>query len=47
MPGAANLIVEARAVLLDALAALEPHNLMVPEHLAGSGSRRGVRIPPH
>lgn len=121
MPGAANLIVEARAVLLDALAALEPHkdsviligaqaiylrtgnatfalaeatkdadlaidprrlgedhhleeamsgagfiinpvsrqpgawvspngipvDLMVPERLAGSGSRRGVRIPPH
>jgi hypothetical protein len=24
-----------------------PVDLMVPEHLAGSGSRRGVRIPPH
>lgn len=23
-----------------------PVDLMVPEHLAGSGSRRGVRIPP-
>ena len=121
MPGADNLIVEARAALLDAVAALEAHkasviligaqaiylrtgsaafalaeatkdsdlaidprklgedprleeamtgagfilnpvsqqpgawmspngipvDLMVPEHLAGSGSRRGVRIPPH
>lgn len=121
MPGADNLIVEARAALLDAIAALEPHkasviligaqaiylrtgnatfalaeatkdsdlaidtrtlgedplleeamtsagfilnpvsqqpgawmspngipvDLMVPEHLAGPGSRRGVRIPPH
>lgn len=121
MPGAGNLIVEARAALLDAVAALEAHkesvtligaqaiylrtggatfalaeatkdtdlaidprklgedprleeamtqagfilnpvsrqpgawispngvpvDLMVPEHLAGSGSRRGVRIPPH
>jgi hypothetical protein len=121
MPGANNLIVEARAALLDAVAALEAHkasviligaqaiylrtgsaafalaeatkdsdlaidprklgedprleeamtgagfilnpvsqqpgawespngipvDLMVPEHLAGSGSRRGVRIPPH
>jgi hypothetical protein len=121
MPGADNLIVEARAALLDAIAALEAHtasviligaqaiylrtgnatfalaeatkdsdlvidtrrlgedplleeamtiagfilnpvsqqpgawmsprgipvDLMVPEHLAGSGSRRGVRIPPH
>lgn len=24
-----------------------PVDVMVPEHLAGSGSRRGVRIPPH
>jgi hypothetical protein len=24
-----------------------PVDLMVPEHLAGSSSRRGVRIPPH
>lgn len=24
-----------------------PVDLMVPEHLAGSGGRRGVRIPPH
>ena len=24
-----------------------PVDLMVPEHRAGSGSRRGVRIPPH
>lgn len=24
-----------------------PVDLMVPEHLAGSGNRRGVRIPPH
>jgi len=24
-----------------------PVDLMVPEHLAGTGSRRGVRIPPH
>lgn len=24
-----------------------PVDLMVPEHLAGPGSRRGVRIPPH
>jgi hypothetical protein len=24
-----------------------PFDLMVPEHLAGSASRRGVRIPPH
>jgi hypothetical protein len=24
-----------------------PVDLRVPEHLAGSGSRRGVRIPPH
>ena len=24
-----------------------PVDLMVPEHLAGSGTRRGVRIPPH
>ena len=24
-----------------------PVDLMVPEHLSGSGSRRGVRIPPH
>lgn len=24
-----------------------PVDLMVPEHLAGSGSRRGVHIPPH
>jgi Nucleotidyltransferase len=121
VPGADNLVVEARAALLDAVAALEPHrdavilvgaqaiylrtgsvafalaestkdsdlaidprklgedprleeamtgagfilnpvsrqpgawmtphgvpiDLMVPEHLAGSGSRRGVRIPPH
>lgn len=121
MPGGDNLIVEARAALLDAIAALEAHkdatiligaqaiylrtgnatcalaevtkdsdlaidpralgedprleeamteagfilnpvsqqpgawmspngipvDLMVPEHLAGSGSRRGVRIPPH
>lgn len=121
MPGADNLIVEARAALLDAIAALEAHkasviligaqaiylrtgnatfalaeatkdsdlaidtrelgedpllevamtsagfilnpvsqqpgawmspngipvDLMVPEHLAGPGSRRGVRIPPH
>lgn len=121
MPGADNLIVEARAALLDAITALEAHkasviiigaqaiylrtgnatfalaeatkdsdlaidtrnlgedplleeamtsagfilnpvsqqpgawmspngipvDLMVPEHLAGSGSRRGVRIPPH
>ena len=121
MPGADNLIVEARAALLDAIAALEAHqasmiligaqaiylrtgnatfalaeatkdsdfaidtrqlgedplleeamtsagfilnpvsqqpgawmsptgipvDLMVPEHLAGTGSRRGVRIPPH
>jgi hypothetical protein len=121
MPGADNLIVEARAALLDAVAALEAHkesviligaqaiylrtgsatfalaeatkdtdlaidarrlgesplledamtsagfminpisqqpgawmsptgipvDLMVPEYLAGSGSRRGVRIPPH
>ncbi|MGH3117884.1 MAG: GSU2403 family nucleotidyltransferase fold protein [Gaiellales bacterium] len=121
MPGADNLIVEARAALLDAVAALEAHkesviligaqaiylrtgsaafalaeatkdsdfaidprklgedprleeamtsagfilnpvsqqpgawmspngipvDLMVPEHLAGSGSRRGVRVPPH
>lgn len=121
MPGADNLIVEARAALLDAVAALEVHkdsviligaqaiylrtgnatfalaeatkdsdlaidprklgedprleeamtdagfilnpvsrqpgawmspngipvDLMVPEHLAGSGRRRGVRIPPH
>lgn len=121
MPGADNLIVEARAALLDAVAALEAHkdsviligaqaiylhtghatfalaeatkdsdlaidarglgedplleeamtnagfilnpvskqpgawispngipvDLMVPENLAGSGSRRGVRIPPH
>ena len=121
MPGADNLIVEARAALLDAIAALEAHqdsviligaqaiylrtgnaafalaeatkdsdlaidprklgedprleeamtsagfvlnpvsqqpgawmspngipvDLMVPEHLAGFGSRRGVRIPPH
>lgn len=121
MPGADNLIVEARAALLDAVAALEAHkdsviligaqaiylrtgsatfalaeatkdtdlaidprklgedprleeamtkagfilnpvsrqpgawmspkgipvDLMVPERLAGSGSRRGVRIPPH
>jgi hypothetical protein len=121
MPGADNLIVEARAALLDAIAALEAHkesviligaqaiylrtghatfalseatkdadlaidprklgedprleeamtkagfilnpvsrqpgawmspngipvDLMVPDHLAGSGSRRGVRIPPH
>lgn len=121
MPGADNLIVEARAALLDAVAALEAHkdsviligaqaiylrtgsstfalaeatkdsdlaidprtlgedppleeamtgagfvlnpvsqqpgawmsptgipvDLMVPEHLAGAGSRRGVRIPPH
>jgi hypothetical protein len=121
MPGAGNVIVEARAALLDAVAALEAHkdsvtlvgaqaiylhtgsatfalaeatkdadlaidprklgeeprleeamtkagfilnpvsrqpgawmspngipvDLMVPEHLAGSGSRRGVRIPPH
>lgn len=121
MPGAGNLIVEARAALLDAVAALEVHkdsvtlvgaqaiylhtgstafalaeatkdtdlaidprklgedprleeamtnagfilnpdsrqpgawmspsgipvDLMVPEHLAGSGGRRGVRIPPH
>lgn len=121
MPGADNLIVEARAALLDAIAALEAHkasviligaqaiylrtgnatfalaeatkdsdlaidtrelgedplleeamtsagfilnpvsqqpgawmspngipvDLMVPEHLAGSGSRRGVLIPPH
>lgn len=121
MPGADNLIVEARTALLDAIAALEAHkasviligaqaiylrtgnatfalaeatkdsdlaidtrelgedplleeamtsagfilnpvsqqpgawmspngipvDLMVPEHLAGPGSRRGVRIPPH
>lgn len=121
MPGADNMIVEARAALLDAVAALEAHkdsvilvgaqaiylrtgsatfalaeatndsdlaidprtlgedprleeamtgagfilnpvtqqpgawmsptgipvDLMVPGHLAGSGSRRGVRIPPH
>lgn len=121
MPGADNLIVEARTALLDAIAALEAHkasviligaqaiylrtgnatfalaeatkdsdiaidtrklgedplleeamtsagfilnpvsqqpgawmspngipvDLMVPEHLAGAGSRRGVRIPPH
>lgn len=121
MPGADNLIVEARAVLLDAVAALEAHknsviligaqaiylhtghvsfalaettkdsdlaidvrslgddprleeamaragfmraaggqpgswispltgipvDLMVPERLAGSGGRRGVRVPPH
>jgi hypothetical protein len=121
MPGADNLIVEARAALLDAAAALEAHkdsviligaqgiylrtgsaafalaeatkdsdlaidprklgedprleeamtgagfilnpvsqqpgawmspngipvDLMIPEHLAGPGSRRGVRIPPH
>jgi hypothetical protein len=24
-----------------------PVDLMVPQHLAGSGSRRGIRIPPH
>lgn len=106
MPGVGNLIVEARAALLDAVAALEaqkdsvtligaqaiylrtgsatfalaepprtptwrsihggfildavsrqpgawmspkgiPVDLMVPEHLAGPDSRRGVRIPPH